>query len=192
MAGKFKQSGRAIVHDDVTDDGAAAALAEAVLGARVFVDVVVPGTDIAGKMRILARNESRRVASESRRELMKAGFPVDGTALGAFAAVEEWNAEVAVRTLAVAVREPSDTDRALADLDDWNELTDEQIGVLWQRYEDLRIEVDPIGEGAPGLSETELIALRDAAKKGERALLMSFGSRKLALFAIASAAAPSS
>jgi hypothetical protein len=159
------------------------ALADAVLGARVFVDVTIPRTALAGRMRLLSRGERRMVTAAARKELAAKGFPVDVNAVVALGATDEWNAEIAIRTLAIAVRDPKNAGHVLGTLEDWQELDDEQIGALWARYEDLRAELDPLADSAT-VTEADLGAIRDAAKKKELTLLMSYGSQKLARFAI--------
>ncbi|MDQ3295072.1 MAG: hypothetical protein M3619_00620 [Myxococcota bacterium] len=159
-----------------------AGLAE-VIGARVFVDVVVPRTKIAGRMRLVTRREQSEIRAEARQYLTDSGFPVDSSAITSLGAQEEWNAELAVRMLATAVRDPGNSELALASVDDWRECDDDQLGGLFDEYQQLAARVDPLGSGVE-LSDSEFDQMVEAAKKKEPELLMSYGSRKQALFAI--------
>ncbi len=176
-----------------TEPGAepsARGLAE-LLGARVHVSVMIPRTKIAGEMRLVDRDESLAIKSQARKAFEAAGL-VTEQGLVVEAAVEDWNAEIGVRHLAIAVRDPKDTNRPLDSLEEWRRCDDEQISALWNRYQDLREELDPFGsnEETPKLSEADVEIMIAASKKKEHAVLMSFGSRKLASFAITSAAPP--
>jgi hypothetical protein len=162
------------------------------LGARVFVDVTIPRTKITGRMRLVGRSEALAITSAARREFQAAGLIEDGRV--ALMAIADWNAEIGVRHLACAVRDPADESKALAALSEWRECDDEQISALWNRYQDLREELDPLGDhgAAEVLSADDLELMRAAVKKKEPSVLMSFGSRKLAIFATTSDEPPAS
>jgi hypothetical protein len=162
------------------------------VGARRHIDVVIPRTQITAKMRLCSRREISEARAEARRALQAEGFPVDASAVAALGAGEEWQYELAVRTLAVAIRNPKKTELALASLDDWRECDDDQIAALMKTYDDFAARIDPLGENAPGLTEPEVHALIAAAKKKDADTLMSFGSRKLASFILTSAFPPAS
>lgn len=168
----------------------ASELVERTLAAPAFVDVVVPRTSVAGKMRLVTRAERFEATAEARKALEAAGFPVDVSAAAALGANEQWHNELGVRLLAIAVRDPANTDRALASLEEWRECDDDQLDAMWVRYQDLAAEFDPLGAGT--LTEADAAAIASAAKKKDAGLLMSYGSRKLALYAISSAAPPAS
>lgn len=161
------------------------------LGTPVHVDIVVPRTTVKAKMRLATRAERFEAEAETRRVLQAAGFPVDATAVSALGAHDQWQYELGARILAVAVRDPGAPECPLAPLEEWRQCDDDQLDALWDRYEDLEAELDPLGTG-PGLTKEERTALIAAAKKGDASLLMSYGSRKLALFAISSAEEPAS
>ncbi|HWU86204.1 MAG TPA: hypothetical protein VN253_02970, partial [Kofleriaceae bacterium] len=76
-------------------------------------------------------------------------------------------------------------------LAEWRELDDDQVDGLWRDYLDFAARIDPIGH-KPDLTREDVAAIERAAKKAELDLLMSFGSRKLALFAMRSVDPPSS
>lgn len=137
-------------------------------------------------MRLLSRRETAEVRGAARASLAELAV---GPALEGF---REWHEELAVRTLAVAVRRPSDTSQPLAALDEWQECDDEQIGAMWEWYQDLEAELDPLGAATAALSSADVDAMMAAAKKKAAALLMSYGSRKLAAFATILAGLPSS
>lgn len=171
--------------------GGMSELAEGALtGARVYVDVSIPRTELRGRMRLVSRSELFTIQAETRRTMQDAGFPVDGTAITALGALEQWQYEIGARTLALAVRELG-TDRALASIEEWRECDDDQIAALYQEYQDLAARIDPLGDGG-SISELELAQLVEAAKKKDRATLISFGSRKLASFILTSADQPAS
>ena len=111
-----------------------------------------------------------------------------GVDLGVY---REWHEELATRTLAVAVREPADVSRPLAPLTEWEECDDEQIAALWKQYQDLEECLDPLGADHAVLTDADVAAMRDASKKKDVDLLMSFGSRRLAAFVTSTAAPPS-
>lgn len=163
----------------------ATAGATVLAGARPTAEVTIPRTQLKARLRLLSRAEQLQVMADAHRAFDELGLPV-----GAPGLVAEWNGEVAVRHLAIAVRE-IDTDQPLAGLEDWRQhCDDDQIAWLFQEYQSLGHRYDPLGQTT--ISQAELAALQHAAKKKEADLLMSYGSRKLALFAISMAEAPSS
>lgn len=173
---------------------------DAVLGgAPVYVDVVIPRTTIAGKMRLLGRHESLSIRAEAMLAFAEKKIAIDPNGFTAPGILNEWNCEIAVRHLAIAVRDPADPTKPLGSLVDWRGddqrlgCDDDQIAALWQQYQDLRERLDPLA--APEqLTEAEHAALLSAAKKKppEIDLLTSFGSRKLAALAISLADRPAS
>lgn len=160
------------------------------IGARVHVDIVIPRTSIAGKMRLVSRREDFEATAEARAFLADSGFPIDGTGYSALGTAETFSHELQARLLAVAIRDPADVSRALATVDDYRELDGDQLDILGAHYRDLRAKLDPIG--AMSLEPKELEAMLDAAKKKDMESLMAFGSAKLARFAITSADQPAS
>jgi hypothetical protein len=151
-------------------------LAGQVRGARIHVEVTVPRTTVRGQMRVLSLHEQSSIRYEAREFLLGRKFPEP------LNAHREWHEEIAVRTLAVAVRNPHDLDNSLATLEAWSQCDEGQIDPLWQRYKDLQESLDPLGRER--MDEAEYLAIKDAAKKKDPILLMSFGSSKLAAFAI--------
>lgn len=167
------------------------ATAEAVLaGAREHVEVSIPGTEVTGKMRVLTRSESLTVKAEALALFKERGLVNDDGTIAAVA-VEDWKCEIAVRHLVVAVREVDDGPQ-LAPLDDWRELSDEQISSPWDRYQDLRDRLDPLGADSKPLTADELAIMRAFSKKKDVMGLRSFGLHKLALFASISVEQPAS
>lgn len=150
-----------------------------VLGAVVHVDVIIPRTNIRGKMRLLRRTE----AFETKASAIAAMKRMPDLTWGhSGVAREDWNAELAVRTLAIAVRNPADVTKPLDDADAWAELLDdEQIGALFDEYEDMRVRLDPLAHPVM-LSDAEIAQLEAAVKKKDEDLLRSFGLRKLSSF----------
>lgn len=164
----------------------------ALTGARPFLDIVIPRTAIKARLRLCSRREEFQAKAEARAAMLEAGYPVDGNAIGALGAAEQWLAEVMVRMLAIAVREPgtSPNPPALATLEDWQDCDDQQLIALWTMYQDHEHRHDPIG--ADRLTDEELAAIVAASKKKDADSLMAFGSRRLALYAITTASPPAS
>jgi hypothetical protein len=160
-------------------------------GAREYIDIAIPGTEATGRMRVLTRTESLVVKAEATTLFKDRGLlNSDGTV--AAVAGDDWKCEIAARHLAVAVSEHDDGP-PLAPVEDWrDELTDEQLSGPWDRYQDLRDRLDPLGADSTPLTEDELVLLRAAAKKKDVLVLRSFGLHKLALFAITSVEPPAS
>ena len=148
------------------------ALAASVLETRIHRDATVPRTSVVGAMRLLSRRENADVRAEARAAIEKfaTGLAVDG--------FREFHEELAVRTIAIAMRDPSNREQPLAPLSDWMECDDDQINALWQTYQDLEVELDPFE--ADDVTNEEAEQVIEAAKKKGGVLLTSFGSRKLA------------
>lgn len=166
------------------DPAAAGELVSSVLGARTYVDVTVPRTSVRGSMRVLTRAESKQVRADARRECLRLGVGEAGVEMS-----RDFLEEVGTRTIALAVRQAGNQALALAPLEEWEACDEDQIAALWQVYKDLEESLDPVGIGC---TEAEFIAIEDAAKKKSETLLRSYGSRKLAAYAITSAARPAS
>lgn len=159
------------------------------LGARVHIDVTIPRTSIAGRMRLVDRSESLAITAETRRLFKTIGLIDDQ---GRVVSADDWNAEIAVRHLALAVRNPEDTGKPLDSLEEWRLCDDDQIEALWSSYRDLRQQIDPLSDESTPVSDADLETMRTAVKKKESSVLMSFGSRKLASFILTSAEQPAS
>jgi hypothetical protein len=166
------------------------AATSALAGVRPHVDVEIPGTEAVGKMRVLTRSESLTVKAEALELFRDRGLvAVDGSIPPV--AAEDWRCELAARHLAIAVRQADDLDLPLAPVEDWrDELSDEQLSGPWDRYQDLRDRLDPLGVDSKPLSEAEIAVMREASKKKDVLLLRSFGLHKLALYVATSADQP--
>jgi hypothetical protein len=158
------------------------------LGARVHIDVTIPRTDVRGRMRLCSRVEEFEAKAAARQVMLDAGYPVDGDAHAALGATEQWAAEIMAHMLHKAVRDPANVELELAPIEDWRDLDDMQLIGLWNQYNDLGARLDPVGFGE--LPQAQLDAIVHASKKKDVDLLMSYGSRSLALFAISSVAQP--
>lgn len=170
----------------------AGALASAVLGARVYVDIVVPRTSVAAKLRVLGSAETAAATTEARLAMTDDGFPTTMAAHGELGGSDRWNFEMVTRQLAIAVRDAASPDRPLAGVDEWQSCDEDQLAALWTRLQDLEAELNPLGDSAPELTDADIAAITDAAKKKALTALVSFGSLKLARFAITSAVPPAS
>lgn len=156
--------------------------------ARPIVDIVIPRTTVAARLRLLSRAEQFEATAGAHELFEKRGLPTSGS--GFTLVIAEWNGEIAVRHLAIAVR-AAGADAPLATLEQWrDDADDDQIATLWAEYRDLANRFDPLG--ATTITEAEVAALQSAAKKKDADLLMSFGSRKLALFITTTADPPAS
>jgi hypothetical protein len=157
-------------------------------GVVVFDEIVIPRTSVRARMRVVTRGEALAAKAQAKRTLEAAGLPADpSVVMGAYR--DEWNAELALQNLAIAVR-CHDKDEPLASAAEWrSDCDDDQIGALWIMYEDLRSRIDPLGK-LEELSEADVSAMHDASKKKDADSLMSYGSRKLAAYAITTAAQP--
>ncbi len=169
-------------------DARAGGLVEAVLGSVVHREVTVPRTQVKGAMRLLRRAEETEVRVLVRREMAERFGLRDGGP-GVLESYAEWREAWRLHFVAIAVRNPLDPSQPLATVEEWAACDDVQLLALWSIYQDLEAELDPFGPTAPPLTEEEAGAIRAAAKKGEADLLTSYGSRRLALFAISSVAA---
>lgn len=165
---------------------AATSFAGVVAGARAFVEVTVPRTGIAGKMRVLSRQERLTVRVEAREYLERLGIKGPG-----IEATTEWHEEIATRTVAVAMRAPANVNDTLATLEAWNTCDEGQIDYVWQAYKDLQDRLDPL-DAESRISEEQYAAILAAAKKKDPTLLRSYGSSMLAGFAIFTVERPSS
>ncbi len=167
-------------------DSGAGGLADAI-GARIYVDVVVPRTQIAAKLRLLSRSEMSEVKVATLYALNQMGID-KSTPIDVYA--QELNAERDARIVSLAVRDPRDVTKPLASIEDWRQLDDDQIIAMFVQYNDLANRLDPLGETME-LSVEEIAAMTSAAKKKLADILLSYGSRKLALFAISTVEQPS-
>lgn len=149
-----------------------------VAGARSFVDVAVPRTEIVGKMRVLARHERLAVRVEAREYLSRLGISAAG-----IEATTEWHEEIATRTVAVAMRAPGNVDDTLATLEAWNTCDEGQIDYVWQAYKDLQDRLDPL-DAESRISDQAYGEILAAAKKKDPTLLRCYGCSTLAGFAI--------
>jgi len=166
--------GKAAAPASATADAVESSLGAVLAGARVYEPVTVPRVGVAGKVRLLTRGEERALDLELARWV--AGAAVEERYL-MIAGGLTVSSERAVRTLAVAIRQPGAGETPpLASLEDWDEADDGQLGELYRAYEDLRAALDP---EAMELSPAEVAAIRDAVKKKDATLLLGFGSRRL-------------
>jgi hypothetical protein len=161
-------------------------------GAREFVDFVVPRTKIKGRLRLVERGEASAIVAEARRFFGALGLPNDPRSLAAAGLLTEWNSEIAVRHLAVAVRDPADVSKPLAPIDEWRACDDNQIAAAWQDYQDLDERLDPMQNELAKVSENEFTQIKDAVKKKDATLLRSFGLPKLLAYMLTTAEQPAS
>lgn len=161
-------------------------LVEHVLAGRRFVEITIPHTSppLVGRLRLLTRRETVELRDGVRAALAQRG--ITAAAPGVLEGYPEWREETILRTAAAAVRD--DSGEPLGQVQDWAELDDVQLLYVWDRYQDLEAELDPLGSRGPALTERDLAEIRAAAKAGDVGRLTSFGSYKLARFATTSVA----
>lgn len=160
------------------------------LGAREYATVTIPRTTIRGSMRLLSRIEISQVRASARAALAERGITIGLQELALPDTQDEWNCEVAARTLAVAVRDPSNTLMPLDAVEEWLECDDDQIAALYEQYKDMAARLDPLSgrDVAPAV----WAAIDDAAKKKDVAILISYGSQNLSLYIASLADRPAS
>jgi len=164
---------------------ARAELAASVLDGREHRPITVPRTTIRGALRLLTRSETKGLRAACRAYMRELG--IEGPGLEGYV---EWREEFNTRLVAIAVRHPDDHARPLADLEEWEACDDDQILAIWESYQDMQADLDPLGEGFV-LDQADADAIFAAAKKKDVALLTSYGSQKLARALSTSVAPPS-
>jgi hypothetical protein len=158
-------------------------LAASVLKGRQHRAIAVPRTDVSGRMRLVTAGEVHEIRAACRAGMAELG--ITGASIESYS---EWRAEFNLRLVATAMRHPAALDQPLATLDEWRQCDPDQIAVLWEAYQDMQAELDPLGDKVE-LEAGELEEILDLAKKGDVGQLTSFGSWKLAR-ALRSTAAP--
>ena len=169
----------------------APAVVSSALAAPPMIEVTVPRTTVRALMRVITRSERFQATADARAHLQASGFPIDATAGVSLGASEQWLYELALRTLAAALRDPEDSSEPLASIEEWRECDDDQIDAMWEQYESHRAKVDPLGANV-SLTTDDVAQITAAAKKGDASLLMAFGLRRLALYVTTTACPPAS
>lgn len=148
-----------------------------VLG-RVWIEL--PGARAWQEMEAAVRREMRRL------EVGELGIET----------AAQYEAERALRVLAMSVRDADHHDVAFGSLEDWGELADNDVIIpAWHAFEDVRERLDPV---TTELSAEDAIAIGVAVKKNDPSLLRAFGVVKLSAWLasmgslLLSAATPSS
>ncbi len=160
-----------------------ASLAVSVIDGRQHRPTKVPRTGVTGAMRLCTRGEVHGIRAACR--AMMAELGITGGGIESF---PEWRDEFNLRMVATAMRHPDSVDVPLAELDEWRQCDEDQVHALWDAYENLADELDPLGETFV-LTQAEYDEIVALAKAGDVGQLTSFGSPKLAR-ALRSLAAP--
>ena len=84
--------------------------------------------------------------------------------------------ERAVRTLAIAARDPEDRSKPFGTLAAWHQVDPTVINAAWSTYGDIKERLDPM---ATPLTDDEIAAFEYAVKKKDARILRSFGVVKL-------------
>jgi len=145
----------------------------ALAGRRVLKPVTIPALGLDAVMTLLGSQRLLDIDGEVERAMEKRGLEHSVLTMGKF------ELETAVRVLAEAVMDATDTTQALGTVAEWGLLTPEVIGDLWRQYGDLREEHDPSIEQ---LTPDELLELRTAVSKKNGTLLRVYGARRLSAF----------
>lgn len=95
--------------------------------------------------------------------------------------------ERALRTLAVAVRDPDDHAQPYGTLAEWGALDPSLVTACWHVYSDVSEELDP---GVQPLTPAQITTIGAAVAKKNFALLRSFGTNALASYLLSTAEQP--
>lgn len=162
-----------------------ASLAVSVIDGREHRPMKVPRTAVEGVMRLCTRAEVRDIRAACR--AMMAEFGIVGGGIESF---PEWREEFNLRMVATAMRHPDAREAALAEVDEWRQCDEDQVNALWDAYEDMAAELDPLRDNEKSkLTQAEYDEIVALAKAGDVGQLTSFGSQRLAR-ALRSMAAP--
>lgn len=101
----------------------------------------------------------------------------------------QWEAERALRVLAVAARDPDNHAIPFGSLEEWGELDNDVIIAAWHAFADVRDRLDPV---ALELDVEDMIAIGVAVKKKDASLLRTFGVVKLSAWLATTGGLPSS
>jgi hypothetical protein len=96
--------------------------------------------------------------------------------------------ELALRVLAVAVRDPDRRDQRFGTLEEWGELDNDIVSVAWHAFGDVRERLDPVSQP---LSNDEMLAVSAAVKKKDATLLRTFGVVRLSAWLATTGEPPS-
>lgn len=156
----------------------------ALVGGRRHVDIEIPRTRpvARGKLRRLTRAEEERVSydlGEWLEQVKRSGMPPPLRA--------ELDAQEAVRTVALAVRDPADQEKPLATLEEWGQADDGQVGDVYRRYLDMVAESDPFHGDLDAGVRAEIT---EAVKKKDATRLLAFGAKPLTAFLLGQESPP--
>jgi hypothetical protein len=141
-------------------------LAAMLAGGKRGETLEVPGL---GRVRIelVGERASQEIEGDVYRELARLEIPLNAVT------AERYELERAVRTLAVAVRDPDDHAQAFGTAKEWAELDNDLINSAWHAYGDVRLRLDPVSQ--PLDDDTRMLIAAAVKKKDDR-LLRSFGT----------------
>lgn len=100
----------------------------------------------------------------------------------------QYEAELAMRVLSVAAREPSDHAVAIGSIEEWGQVDNDVLNAAWQAFGDVRERLDPVGSTP---TDDDLVAISAAVKKKDAMLLRTFGVVKLSHWLATTAELPS-
>lgn len=93
-------------------------------------------------------------------------------------------AELAMRVLAVAARDPDDHAKPFGTLEEWGELDNDLISIAWHAWGDVRDRLDPV---SMPLTDEDMIAIGVAVKKKDGPSLRTYGVAKLSRWLVTTA-----
>lgn len=153
---------------------AASALARAIRnGAQRGRDVEIPGLGRAF-CQLVGQREAERVDLEVLELLREHDLALD------VLTANRAESAKAVRTLAVAMRDPDDHAQPFGSLEEWQDLDEHLINAAWHTYGDVNELLDPMT--ADHVAPEHVVQIRDAVAKKDLTLLRSFGVHTLSSY----------
>lgn len=132
-------------------------------------------------LQLLGHVDVQAVESATHKAMIALGMQLD-----VFNA-QSYEAERAVRTLAIAARTIEDHAKPFGTLEEWQQIDSDMLVVCWQAYGDVREQLDPI---PPMLTEDWCARIAGAIEKKNEAELRSCGVVRLSHYQLTMAARP--
>lgn len=161
------------------------AFAAAFSGAQHFEDIVIKLGDrtVTAKMTLVGNAAMLDIEGDVVKAMSERGLEQGIETQG------EYELERRRRALAVAVRDPADTNEPFGSAEEWGDLAMPFLADAWRQYDDMVERLDPLAVPQP--EELRALIAEAISKKNEVAL-RSFGVRQLATYLLTTAAPPAS
>lgn len=155
-------------------------------GRGEFVEIPLLGR---AWMQLVPHRNRNEIEGAVRHELEAHQIRIEPSATGHRLA---FDAEIAVQTLARAVRDPDDPTHKtpFGTLAEWADLDEDVITAAWHVYNDTRYRLNPLD--SIQLSEADLEGIRFAIQKKSAPLLRCFGVARLSLYLLTTESLPAS